>query len=548
MSIALLLGVTSSISFINIKKVNDSYSDIVNRRAVILSNAKDMQNSASKEIGGLKDVLLNEAGSAETVTESIAELDANITATNELVKREDVTQLLKELQTINEKFKGTSEYVFDLAKSSPEEAKRIVTFELKPLAKESSELADQIAVIQANDMSEAIKVNTTMVDSVIDTILIISSIGFILAILIGVLVSRLITKPIVAVSKGAKQIAEGNLSIEDINVKNNDEIGELAKSFNEMKMNLRHLIGQVGFSTRRIAAASEGLSASAGETTKATEQITMAIQEVAIGSEKQVSSAVEATGAAEEISKGMNRAAASIQSVSDLTAAASSKAHSGNKVAADAVTQMNQVHLAVKDTAEAINRLGEKSKEVGQIVNLITNIAKQTNLLALNASIEAARAGENGRGFAVVAHEVRKLAEQSGDSANQIRELIEQVQSEADRAVQSMHEGTEVVKEGINMVHLTGESFNDIVSSIEEAAAESAEVSAIVEQVDASSQSMLEMIEGVAHIAEQSAANTQNVAASAEEQNASMEEVSASAETLSKMAQDLQAAISSFKV
>ncbi len=239
-----------------------------------------------------------------------------------------------------------------------------------------------------------------------------------------------------------------------------------------------------------------------------------------MGSEKQVHSAAEANQAAAEILRGMNQAALSIQSVADLTTTANEKATAGNKVVTQAMEQMNVMQRSVGHTAEVINALGEKSKEIGHIVQLITEISNQTNLLALNAAIEAARAGEHGRGFAVVADEVRKLAEQSGDAAGQIRQLIGEVQAEADKAVQSMDEGANVILEGIQMVHQSGEAFRDIVKAIEQVAAESQEVSAIIEQVNSSSQSMAEMMEGVAHIAEQSAGNTQNVAASAEEQNA----------------------------
>lgn len=179
---------------------------------------------------------------------------------------------------------------------------------------------------------------------------------------------------------------------------------------------------------------------------------------------------------------------------------------------------------------------------------MITQIADQTNLLALNAAIEAARAGEHGRGFSVVADEVKKLAEGSGEAAGQIRNLILEIQTEADNAVQSMSLGSSVVEKGIDMVHQTGEVFKDILVAIEQVTAESQEVSAIIEQVNSSSQNMVDTMEGVASIAEQSAGNTQNVAASVEEQNASMQEISASTEALSSMAQDLQEAVSTFKV
>ncbi|MGG1599046.1 methyl-accepting chemotaxis protein [Paenibacillus naphthalenovorans] len=548
LSVSLLLGIISFISYYNIKKVDESYSDLVERRVIILSNAKDMQISASRQISGMRGVLMQEEGSSEIVATAINDLSEKINATIQIVQREELKAKLQKLQILNADFKSQSDAIIASVRSNPEQAVRQSNQVLFPLAREIRDMSDQIANEQAKLMEEASAANRQLVDSVVTTVLFLSVFACILAVLIGVYITRIIKKPILTIAASAKEISSGILTGDDIKVKNRDEIADLANSFNQMKMNLRHLIGQVSNNAKQVSATSHDLFESAEQTSKATEQISIAIQEVALGSEKQVHSAAEANQAAAEILRGMNQAALSIQSVADLTTTANEKATAGNKVVTQAMEQMNVMQRSVGHTAEVMNALGEKSKEIGHIVQLITEISNQTNLLALNAAIEAARAGEHGRGFAVVADEVRKLAEQSGDAAGQIRQLIGEVQAEADKAVQSMDEGATVILEGIQMVHQSGEAFRDIVKAIEQVAAESQEVSAIIEQVNSSSQSMAEMMEGVAHIAEQSAGNTQNVAASAEEQNASMEEISASAESLSKMAQDLQEMISKFKV
>lgn len=548
LSVSLLLGIISFISYYNIKKVDESYSDLVERRVIILSNAKDMQISASRQISGMRGVLMQEEGSSEIVATAINDLSEKINATIQIVQREELKAKLQKLQILNADFKSQSDAIIASVRSNPEQAVRQSNQVLFPLAREIRDMSDQIANEQAKLMEEASAANRQLVDSVVTTVLFLSVFACILAVLIGVYITRIIKKPILTIAASAKEISSGILTGDDIKVKNRDEIADLANSFNQMKMNLRQLIGQVSNNAKQVSATSHDLFESAEQTSKATEQISIAIQEVAFGSEKQVHSAAEANQAAAEILRGMNQAALSIQSVADLTTTANEKASAGNKVVTQAMEQMNVMQRSVGHTAEVMNALGEKSKEIGHIVQLITEISNQTNLLALNAAIEAARAGEHGRGFAVVADEVRKLAEQSGDAAGQIRQLIGEVQAEADKAVQSMDEGATVILEGIQMVHQSGEAFRDIVKAIEQVAAESQEVSAIIEQVNSSSQSMAEMMEGVAHIAEQSAGNTQNVAASAEEQNASMEEISASAESLSKMAQDLQEMISKFKV
>jgi methyl-accepting chemotaxis protein len=374
--------------------------------------------------------------------------------------------------------------------------------------------------------------------------------GLILLAIVVFLTTNSIVKPIIGAVALGEIMANGDF-IKDVPKKylqRKDEIGALAQVFEKIIQSMRTMIGQVSLNASQVAATSEELSASAEQTSKATEQISIAIQEVASGSEQQVSHASKSTQVVTEISKGMNEAALSIQSVADLAVTSNQKATVGTKVVNETIEQINVVQQKVRSTADVVNNLGEKSKEIGQIVEIITQIATQTNLLALNAAIEAARAGEHGKGFAVVADEVRKLAEQSGQAAGEISELITKIQLEATNAIQSMNEGNVSVNQGIDMVRQTGETFKDIVKMIEEVSIQSQEVSAIIEQVNASSQNTVEMMEGIAHISEQSAGNSQNVAASAEEQNASMEEISSSAESLSRMASELQETISKFKI
>ncbi|RUT33523.1 methyl-accepting chemotaxis protein [Paenibacillus zeisoli] len=549
LSIAVLLGIISYISYTQLQRVDETYSDLVDRRAVILANTKDMQNSASREISNLRALLLQEEGAADALTSAYKELKDNIKETGSLVTIAANKDRLKHMDSLNEQFKINADQSAAMMKTGQlDQAKQFAAEKVLPIARDLREIADQIVKSQEQLMSQGSKDTTALVDSVKTTLVIVSLISILLAAIIGIIISRLISRSVKALAQGAEKIAEGYLDQEDIAVKSRDEIGDLARSFNQMKLNLRNVISQVGFNTEQVAATAEELAANAEQTGRATEQITISMQEAATGSEKQVSSAHEATQAVGEISKGMDQAESSIRAVTGLTDLANEKAGQGNAVVTETIRQMSLVQQSVKTSAEVVNSLGEKSNEIGQIVKLITEIAGQTNLLALNASIEAARAGEQGRGFAVVAGEVRKLAEQTTDAAAQIRDLILEVQNEAERAVVSMNEGTEIFQEGIKQVDRTGEVFTDILSSIQQVTSETRDVSAVIEQANASARMMVEIMENIALIAEQSSANTQNVAASAEEQNASMEEVASSAEALSKMSQELQALVSRFKV
>ncbi|USB33070.1 methyl-accepting chemotaxis protein [Paenibacillus sp. YPG26] len=549
LGIAVLLVIISFLSYTQLQRVDNTYSDLVDRRAAIVSSTKDIQNAASREISNLRALLLKEEGAADGMTSAYEELKAYIKSTDSLTQIAAHKDMLKRMDALNEQFKKNADESAALMRTGQvAQAQQTAIEKAIPVARELRGLADQVAKAQQQMMTQGSKDTTAMVSSIKTTLIIACLISILLAVIIGIIISRLISRSVKALAEGAEKIAEGYLNQEDIAVKSRDEIGDLARSFNQMKSNLRNVISQVGFNTEQVAATAEELSANAEQTGRATEQITISMQEAATGAEKQVSSAYEATQAVGEISKGMDQAEASIRAVTGLTDLANEKAGQGNAVVSETISQMRRVQQSIKTSAEVVNTLGEKSTEIGQIVQLITQIAGQTNLLALNASIEAARAGEQGRGFAVVAGEVRKLAEQTEGAATQVRDLIMEVQSEAEKAVLSMNEGTETFQEGIKQVDRTGEVFTDILNSIGQVSSETRDVSAVVEQVNASARVMVEMIENIALIAEQSSANTQNVAASAEEQNASMEEVASSAEALSNMSQELQTLVSQFKV
>jgi methyl-accepting chemotaxis protein len=244
----------------------------------------------------------------------------------------------------------------------------------------------------------------------------------------------------------------------------------------------------------------------------------------------------------------MDQVLHAIESMAQLSASANEDAKFGTQTVSQTIEQMNTIQKTVEETAVVIDSLEGKSKEIDQIVEVMTQIASQTHLLALNAAIEAAQAGESGMGFAVVAGEVRKLADQSVKSADDIRELIGQVQAESSKAVNFMQRGTQVVQQGMDQVKQSGVAFDAIVSSIVDISTQSQAATAIVQEVNANSDQMVSMMDQVSLITQQSSDHTHTVAASVEEQTASMEEVSASATHLGSMAEELQQQLEKFKV
>ena len=215
--------------------------------------------------------------------------------------------------------------------------------------------------------------------------------------------------------------------------------------------------------------------------------------------------------------------------VSELSHHTTTQAEEGGKAVTNTVNQMNSIHESIMESNAMIKSLYERSKDISSILDVITGIADQTNLLALNAAIEAARAGEHGKGFAVVADEVRKLAEQSQQSAKEISEIVQGIQKDTESSVQLMTRVTGDVQAGVQVSNEAIEKFNQILQSTKEITPQMEDVSATAQQMSASVQEVTSIANELAVIAKGNATTSEEVAASSEEQLASMEEISASA-------------------
>lgn len=372
----------------------------------------------------------------------------------------------------------------------------------------------------------------------------------IVALLIGAVVIffilKSIMKPIKELKDKVMTISKGDLT-EKIRVKTNDEIGHLGTAFNEMIESLRTLVKKVESNATSVTSSAEELTASAEQTTESTEQVSRAIQEVSISSEKQTSGVEQTAKAIDDVAQGISFISNSAVKVSELSRHTMTHAKNGGKAVTSTVNQMISIQDSVLESNVMIQSLKERSKEVSSILSVITGISDQTNLLSLNAAIEAARAGEHGRGFSVVAEEVRKLAEQSQQSAKEIDQIVQGIQEEIDKSVQLMVRVTEDVESGVQISHDAIEKFKEILKGTEEITPQMEGISATSQQISASIQEVNATANELSFIAQENAVASEEVAASTEEQLASMQEISASAQSLSKMAEELTESIAIFK-
>ncbi len=376
----------------------------------------------------------------------------------------------------------------------------------------------------------------------------IAIIGLSISVCMALYISRKISDPIVAAAEGVRQIATGNLGIADLPVNARDETGMLSLSVNEMKASLRELIREVADSSNQVAAASQELTATSEQTALASSQVAASTTEMARGSDSQVQVISHASGAIEHMSVNIEQITDKVKAVAEVSGKTATAARDGEQAVYSAIKQMTNIEKTVTDSAAVVSKLGERSQEIGQIIDTIAGIAGQTNLLALNAAIEAARAGEQGRGFAVVAEEVRKLAEQSQAATQQIAGLIQEIQADTERAVKAMGTGTGEVKLGTSLVSSAETAFHEISAMVNQVSLQVNEVTVAVQQVAQGSQAVVSSIQQVETIARDAAVETGTISAATEDQTASMEEIASASQSLAQLAEKIQVAVAKFRV
>lgn len=548
------VSVISGLGYYYLQAANESLNDMYAKKMVpmqLIMNIRGNENAMDAAVA--EAVFVVDENRSKELQKNIAAEQAAISAdfskVDSLIVDEKGSDMLGKIKNIRTKYEAARSHVLALAaKRQNEEAYRDYLLTVAPLNREYAaalqELADyyQDLSLQMNRDSSAAEEHAGLVLSLLAVLVL-----ALLAVL-GLAVVKGITAPLQAMVKACEDLASGDFRDKPRQILQKDEIGQLAAALYAARSNLQKAFRQVTESAEQVAASAQQLTASAEQSATAITQVAESVSNVAAGAEKQLYTVDESSVIVEAMGASLQNTIEHANRSVENSRQATDQAGAGSIAVEKAVEQMAHIEKTVNNSAAVVGKLGERSKEIGQIVDAISGIAGQTNLLALNAAIEAARAGEQGRGFAVVAEEVRKLAEQSQEAAKQIAGLIKEIQGDTEQAVLAMDQGTRDVKVGTQVVDDAGQTFTQIRQLVEDMSEQGQAIFNSIQEIEAGNQMIVSSVKDIDEISKQAVEETQTVSAATEEQSASMQEIASSSQSLAHMAQELQAAVNQFKI
>ncbi|NIF26138.1 methyl-accepting chemotaxis protein [Pantoea sp. Tr-811] len=348
-------------------------------------------------------------------------------------------------------------------------------------------------------------------------------IATLLALLAGVIaavvITRQITRPLHDTLKAVERIASGDLT-HDLRITRRDEIGVLQQGIARMGTTLRELISGIRDGVTQIASAAEELSA-------VTEQTSAGANSQKVETDQVATAMHEMAATVQEVARNAEQA-------SHAATGADEQARAGDRVVAEAISQIERLAEEVQRSTEAMNLLQQESQKIGSVMDVIKSVAEQTNLLALNAAIEAARAGEAGRGFAVVADEVRGLAQRTQKSTEEIEELVAGLQHGTQQVANAMQGSRTLTDSSVELARKAGTSLENITSTVSSIQSMNQQIAAAAEQQSAVAEEISRSILNVRDVSEQTAAASDETAASSVE--------------LARLGGHLQTLVSQFRV
>jgi methyl-accepting chemotaxis protein len=379
------------------------------------------------------------------------------------------------------------------------------------------------------------------------TALIIGLLMSAMVVFISFVVALGISNPLNKVMQAMKQAENGDLSV-TVNIHNQDELGQLGRSFNLMIVKIHELIVNTKNTVAEVVNHSKVLEDSSTHSAQTAEVVAAAIEEISRGTMEQTQEAEKTAQKMSELAKQIEVVVSKSNEIEQITELARGMSLQSKEAIQQLMQKSNETDNITNTVIKDIHELNSSAEEIGNLTEIITNIAEQTNLLGLNASIEAARAGEMGQGFAVVAEEVNKLAAQSQIAAKTINSILKRIQSKTTISTQTASQAHQIVEEQQGVVQNAQQSFDEVINAMDNVVQRMSYVNENIKKINAVKEDTLSSILNISAISEEAAASFQEVNASSEEQTAIAEQVSSLARDLLKMSDKLANNIAKFKV
>ncbi|MEK5206271.1 methyl-accepting chemotaxis protein [Psychrobacillus sp. FSL H8-0510] len=546
-AVLLLLVITSVITQVGTSMLTDRYKGLLDDDVAKIDLVEEITVIQKDMATAILEFVM--FGKREAVDKFDAEIEKGSVAARALIEKApdaESMELMKELQTETVKLFENNNKIIELksanqsfeqyAANSSEINAGVLDILAELQQVQEGNLADTRAEL------EKFEANTSKL------LILLTIVAIIIGILISYFIGKSISKPIQKVTKGLEEISNGNLAVEPIIIKNKDEVGTMAKTFNKMSSDLQQIVSSVRDSSMQLAANAEELSASSEESLASSQMVAKSAEEQMVASEQQVKHMESSMNSMEGLKHGVSEIASSNDEMLQATDGVQTLVTKGSSVVSEVANQMETIHTTFTETTEIMKDMAKHSDEIQNITSLITDISEQTNLLALNAAIEAARAGEYGKGFAVVAEEVRKLAEQSKNSASEIESMVKLIQTASGSAVKAITTGGDKVEQGLAKTTESLHVFEEIETSVVDVVNKVELVTSAIGQIQEMANSVTESAQQVQTIATHAADSASDTSAATEQQLAANEEISSNAQSLADLAEKLQNEVSHFKI